>query len=167
MYLDEIFETVFQTKNQYVLILRVQLPFPTNDLYLLQPPSMSLVGVRATHSWIDSSMNVVGFRAIASVESWNACRYPLGKVVKEVVQHFQLFPPTILEILDTSVKNIQPSTGTVKSPADIGIVGQSVVRKLPSTTLPPTFEEFVRSSTRASDSKKMDNVKSFNMVCET
>jgi len=165
---EEIFETVFQTKNQTVLILRVHLPSSvTNESLLLQPPAMSLIGVRATHPWIDSSMKVVGFQPISSIESWNAGGLPLGKVVKDVVQHFQLNPPTILEILDPSVQKIQPSTASVKSSGE-SINQNNAVRKLPSTTLPPTYEQFVRSSgVIQSDSKKMEEIISLYMVQST
>lgn len=153
-----------------MLFLRVHLPlssFSSSHEALLQPPSLSLIGVRATHPWIDSTMKVIHVRAISSVDSWNACGFLLGKVVKDVVQHFQLNPPTVLEIVDPNIQKMQPSMvdDGNRNKAVENTNSSPLVKKLPSIQLPPTYEQYVRSmGSISSDSKKTDEIISLYMV---
>ena len=101
---DSTYDTVFQTTAGDALILRVHLPPGTN-----RAPQMTLVGVRATHSWLDSRMRVVGYPQIQSDHTWQESRILLGAAVHEVVKHFQLEPPQVLEITDAGLRRLQSS----------------------------------------------------------
>lgn len=104
---DSTYDTVFQTTAGDALILRVHLPSGSGN----RPPQMTLVGVRATHPWLDSRMRVVGYSPVQSDLSWQGARILLGAAVHEVVKHFQLQPPTLLEITDAGLKRLQSNLG--------------------------------------------------------
>jgi len=98
---DSTYDTVFQTKHSHALILRVHLK--------KKSPMMTLVGVNATHPWIDSRMRVIGYHAINSDSAWIASGLTLGKAVNTVVKHLQLQPPTNVHITDPGLQQIQRS----------------------------------------------------------
>jgi ESCRT-I complex subunit VPS37 len=100
---DSTFDTVFQTIAGDALILRVHLDA------MATAPAMTLVGVRATHPWVDNRMRVVGCPTIQSDQAWQSSRMLLGAVVHEVVKHFQLQPPHLLEISDPGLRRLQQS----------------------------------------------------------
>ena len=78
---------------------------------------MTLAGCSATHPWLDHRMNVVGYRPIQSDQQWKDSRMLLGVAVQEVVQHFQVQPPTIQQIFDSNLRSIQPNnTGSTTPP---------------------------------------------------
>ena len=84
---DDTYDTVFQTINGFALILRIYLPADVNCT-----PSMTLHGVRATHTWLDIRMKVIGYPQIASDQSWRASGIKLGDAVHAVIRHFQVNP---------------------------------------------------------------------------
>lgn len=102
---DSTYDTVFQTKAGHALILRVHLPPGAAS----KPPGMTLVGVNAQHSWLDSRMRVTGYQPISSESAWSSCSMKLGSAVNAVVQHLQLNPPDVVEITDASLQRIQAS----------------------------------------------------------
>lgn len=87
--------------------MRVQIPTDIS-----RAPVMKLAGCTATHPWIDHQMNVVGYKPIQSDQQWKDSRMLLGVAVQEVVQHFQVQPPTVQQITDSGLRNIQPSAST-------------------------------------------------------
>lgn len=103
---DTTYDTVFQTMDHHALILRVHIP-PSAGM--VSAPKMTLVGIRASHSWIDSRMKVVGYAPIQSDEAFVNSGMLLAQVVNTVVQHFQLHPPHCLIIVDESLKTLQAS----------------------------------------------------------
>lgn len=76
---------------------------------------MTLVGVRADHDWLDARHRVIGYAPIRSDESWNAARILLGAAVHQVVEHFQLHPPRIIEITDPGLQKIQTNSSSASS----------------------------------------------------
>jgi hypothetical protein len=108
---DSTYDTVFQTVSGVTLILRVHLPPSQHPSAPVQPPSMTLAGVRARHSWLESpSMRVTGYSVINSQDEWNQAFLLLGPAVHQVVTHLQLNPPEILEITDAGLRSIQPKS---------------------------------------------------------
>jgi hypothetical protein len=105
---DSTYDTVFQTVSGVTLILRVHLPPSPYPSAPVQPPSMTLAGVRARHSWLDSQMRVTGYSVINSQDAWSQALLLLGPAVHQVVTHLQLNPPEILEITDAGLRSIQP-----------------------------------------------------------
>ncbi|KAL3780680.1 hypothetical protein ACHAW5_003716 [Stephanodiscus triporus] len=101
---DDTYDTVFQTTNGFALILRIYLPADVNCT-----PSMTLHGVRATHTWLDIRMKVIGYPQLASDQSWRASNIKLGDAVHAIIQHFQVNPPVIMEITDSNLKRLQES----------------------------------------------------------
>ena len=73
---------------------------------------MTLVGVRATHEWLDSRMRVIGYSHIQSDASWQSSGLLLGAAVHQVVQHLQLQPPNLIEITDAGLRRLQANLGT-------------------------------------------------------
>jgi hypothetical protein len=100
---DTIYDTVFQTTSGFALIIRVYLPVHTTA------PSFTLHGVRATHDWLDIRMKVIGYSPILSDASWKTSNLRLGDAVYAVIHHFQLNPPTVMEITDVNLKRLQES----------------------------------------------------------
>lgn len=117
------------------MILRVH--FPNSSA----PPQMTLVGIRATHSWLDSRMRVVGYAHIQSEAGWNSCRLLLGQAVHEVVQHLQLNPPQILEMTDPGLAKLQQN----KKPNANG-TSQTPPRP-PHPAAPPDYDTLLNSLT--------------------
>jgi hypothetical protein len=124
---------------------------------------MSLMGVRAEHPWIDSSMRVIGYQSTVSGEAWNASGLLLGKVVKDVLQHLQLNPPKILEIVDPRVQKLQPAVINKPGPKD---VSQKDDRSSNRINLPPTFDQVSRSSNLSSSRSDTDGILSSYRVRE-
>lgn len=112
---DTTYDTVFQTKKGHALILRVHLPIATASQ---SRPAMTLVGVKATHLWLDRKMRIVGFSPIANDESWAQSNMTLGDAVNRVVKHLQLKPPDVIEITDESLKRLQASLSPMQ-PVDV------------------------------------------------
>uniref|UniRef100_A0A7S2IGW3 VPS37 C-terminal domain-containing protein n=1 Tax=Helicotheca tamesis TaxID=374047 RepID=A0A7S2IGW3_9STRA len=106
---DSTYDTVFQTKSGYALILRVHLPVAASTTSLPPPPGMTLVGVRATHPWVDGKMRVIGYDPVNSAQNWASSGLLLGNAVSTVVQHLQLYPPNVIEITDDSLQRLQAS----------------------------------------------------------
>jgi hypothetical protein len=57
-------------------------------------------------------MKVSGYPPIQSNTSWQESRILLGNAVHEVVKHFQLQPPQLLEITDPGLKRLQSNLGS-------------------------------------------------------
>lgn len=68
---------------------------------------MTLAGVEARHSWLDSRMRVTGYSATQSLGAWKAANILLGEAVLAVIQHLQLNPPNILRFTDAGLIAIQ------------------------------------------------------------
>jgi len=113
---DSTYDTVFLSKDQSALILRVHMP----NNATISAPKMTLVGIRAVHPWIDSKMKVIGYsNVIGSSADFVKSGILLGAVVNHVVQHFQLNPPTQLVIVDLGLKRLQESlTGNASGNAN-------------------------------------------------
>lgn len=120
---DSTYDVVFQTKSNITLILRVHIPnSPTG--HPCHAPAMTLIGILASHPWIDKKMRVIGFNAISSDTAWNSSGITLGSAVNAVVHQFQLNPPSDVEVTDPGLKKIQqrptqtqrPSVSTINSP---------------------------------------------------
>jgi ESCRT-I complex subunit VPS37 len=91
------------------LILRVNIPLGSS--FAAFCPVMTLAGVRVRHPWINdtssSAMRIIGYIPIQSESSWKDSNLLLGAAVHDVVKHFQLNPPLILEITDKGLQSIQ------------------------------------------------------------
>mmetsp|Transcript_2631 Transcript_2631/g.3714 ORF Transcript_2631/g.3714 Transcript_2631/m.3714 type:complete len:383 (+) Transcript_2631:44-1192(+) len=100
---DSTYDTVFQTKKCDNLIIRIHLPssFPS------EAPAMALVGIKATHPWIDSDNRITGFPNISSDTMWESSSMLLGDAVYAIVQHLQLNPPTVYHFTDRNLEKIQ------------------------------------------------------------
>jgi hypothetical protein len=75
---------------------------------------MTLVGVKVRHPWIgnnSSSMRVTGYGPTQSEQVWKDSNLLLGAAVHDVVKHFQLNPPQVLEITDKGLQSIQNNNG--------------------------------------------------------
>lgn len=118
--LDETYDTVFQTTNGFALILRIYL---STDVNLA--PTMTLHGVRATHAWLDIRMRVIGYSHIASDNSWRTSNIKLGDAVYAVIQHFQVNPPSILEITDANLRRLQETLTTGSSSGRLSTVAST------------------------------------------
>lgn len=106
---DATFDTVFLTKNHATLCLRVFVPRTVGmsaanttaaSIDLCPAPTMTLIGVQATHPWLDNRMRVSGFQPILTDDRWRQSNLFLGQAVCSVVEHLQLHPPTIIEFTD-------------------------------------------------------------------
>ena len=106
---DTTFDTVFQTISGFALILRIYFPPLPHESAPTPLPQMTLVGVKVKHPWLDNRMRVIGYAATQSIVAWQQSRLLLGAAVHEVVQHFQLHPPTVLEITDPGLVKLQPA----------------------------------------------------------
>jgi len=80
-------------------------------------PSMTLHGIRASHSWLDIRMKVIGYAPITSDQRWKSSNLKLGDAVYAVIHHFQLNPPSILDITDDNLKRLQESISGPKRPS--------------------------------------------------
>mmetsp|Transcript_18949 Transcript_18949/g.27902 ORF Transcript_18949/g.27902 Transcript_18949/m.27902 type:complete len:438 (-) Transcript_18949:32-1345(-) len=103
---DSTYDTVFSTKDSVALILRVHLPGAGTGASPSPAPKMTLVGFKGRHPWIDRSMKVTGYAPIQSNETFANSRMTLGRVVNNVVQHFQLNPPSDIVIVDEGLKQM-------------------------------------------------------------
>jgi len=137
---DSTHDTVFQTKDAHALILRVHFKHAS--------PMMTLVGVTATHPWIDNRMRVTGYAAVQSDRAWLASGLTLGKAVNAVVKHFQLYPPTNVHITDAGLQQIQRRMNAPvqqnRQPMQQSyqpVHGQVVVPETVESDLPPHFSE--------------------------
>ena len=102
---------MFQTTKGDTLILRVNVPLGSS--FAAFCPIMTLVGVKARHPWIGdslSSMRVTGYGPTQSEQAWKDSKLLLGAAVHDVVKHFQLNPPQVLEITDKGLQSIQNKT---------------------------------------------------------
>jgi len=104
---DTTYDTVFQTRYGDALILRVH--FPQASSSRASPPVMTLVGVRATHPWLDNSMRITGYPQINNPENWARSNLKLGAAVNAVVRHLQLEPPNVIQVTDISLQRLQSS----------------------------------------------------------
>jgi ESCRT-I complex subunit VPS37 len=106
---DTTYDTVFQTTKGDTLILRVNIPLGSS--FVAFCPVMTLAGVRVRHPWINdtssSAMRIIGYDPIQSESEWKDSNLLLGAAVHDVVKHFQLNPPLILEITDKGLQSIQ------------------------------------------------------------
>lgn len=106
---DSTYDTIFQTKNSDTLLIRVHVPPQLNSVKYCPLPIMTLVGIEATHPWLNDHMTVVGYGPISSEAEFQKSRLLLSQIVNAVVQHFQLNPPTNLRITDQSLQKMQPT----------------------------------------------------------
>lgn len=70
-------------------------------------PTMSLAGVQARHTWLDSQMKVIGFAPLQNESTWNSSGLLLSQAVHQVVQEFQIHSPRDVQIMDPNLRNIQ------------------------------------------------------------
>jgi ESCRT-I complex subunit VPS37 len=126
---DTLYDTVFQTTSGEALILRVYVPHEQSSTTV---PQMTLVGVKASHKWLDSRMRIVGFPSIQSDAAWKQSRLLLGAAVHEVVKYLQLNPPAILEMTDPGLAKLQQRMSSSSS-SNIG-----------PPSLPPTVSALQR-----------------------
>mmetsp|Transcript_10469 Transcript_10469/g.15508 ORF Transcript_10469/g.15508 Transcript_10469/m.15508 type:complete len:381 (-) Transcript_10469:581-1723(-) len=139
---DSTYDTIFQTRSGHALILRVHMPMQSSGS-LPPPPGMSLVGIIATHPWIDTKMRVIGYDPIKSGQSWASSNLLLGNVVDSVVKHIQLNPPEVIEITDDSLQRLQASI----SPGPGGRVGgQQNQHNSSQTQAPPDYHSALNTS---------------------
>ena len=138
---------------------------------------MTLVGVRATHPWLDARMRVVGYPNIQSDQAWQNCRMLLGAAVHEVVKHFQLQPPQLLEISDPGLRRLQTSL-TTSSQQQHQPVRTEVSRDAPPDyetlfqvpdmpEIPTQFDEYLRDMSRADMQQLLDDELDFLAFCCT
>jgi Modifier of rudimentary (Mod(r)) protein len=157
---DTTYDTVFSTVTGDTLILRIHLspcPYPAAPV---RAPIMTLAGVSARHAWLDRQMRIVEYSPITSDQAWKDSRLLLGTAVKEVIQHLQVSPPEIVQILDEALKVIQKakpkplaSSSTSSSTAATSHAVSSSSQQqqhqrrysaTPSTTdAPPDYDTFV------------------------
>jgi ESCRT-I complex subunit VPS37 len=154
---DTTYDTVFQTKNANALIIRVH--FPSAQ----QRPKMTLVGVNASHNWIDSKMRVTGYPPIQSDSAWSVANMPLGDAINNVVQHFQLHPPEVFEITDPNLIKIQERiSGTSANGFHSSQAGGTPAPPPPvvESELPPHFNEVLKvdGSVMATQEAMLSNV---------
>lgn len=116
-------------------------PLPPNSPS--RPPQMSLVGVKATHTWLDSKMRIVGYAPIQSDASWKQARILLGQAVHEVVKHLQLNPPIVLEVTDAGLAKLQSSLGGRNVVSTASVVSNSSV----TMQQPPDYDSLLNSMT--------------------
>ncbi|KAL7535323.1 hypothetical protein ACHAXR_006422 [Thalassiosira sp. AJA248-18] len=130
---DTMYDTVFQTMNGFALILRVFMPTDAG-----RAPTMTLHGVRASHSWLDIRMKVIGYAPISTDQRWKQSNLKLGDAVYNVIQHFQLTPPSLSEIVDDNLRRLQeslagprpgPSNNTFPPSASAGFQGSNGSRQ--------------------------------------
>ena len=128
---DAIYDTVFQTTNGFALIARVYVPADIGG----RAPSMILHGVRASHQWLDIRMKVIGYAPLSSDQLWRSSNLKLGDAVYAVIHHFQLTPPSVLEITDPSLKRLQET-----------LSGSQTRPKVPKkTSIPPSVSGVPRT----------------------
>lgn len=104
---DSTYDTIFQTKDSNTLLIRVHIPPQNSNSRYCPVPIMTLVGIEATHPWLNDRMTVVGYGPTSSETEFLKSRLLLSQVVNAVVQHFQLNPPTNLRIIDKSLQKMQ------------------------------------------------------------
>lgn len=63
-------------------------------------------------------MKVIGYSPISSDERWRASNLKLGDAVFAVIHHFQLTPPSILEITDANLKRLQDTLSGPRPPSN-------------------------------------------------
>lgn len=150
---DTTYDTVFQTKDQNALILRTY--FSQSNSSTASLPKLSMVGIQATHPWLDSKMKVTGYSPMSNEIAWNNSGLSLGKAVNEIVQHFQFHPPKSITFIDKSLLKIQPK---MKNGGRSGRSGSSMNngngRQMdtvfdpppppPPSDVPPEFEDELR-----------------------
>jgi len=153
---DTTYDTVFQTTNGDTLILRVNIPLGSS--FAAFCPVMTLVGVKVRHPWIadnSSAMRVTGYGPIRSEQAWKDSKLLLGAAVHDVVKHFQLNPPQVLEITDKGLQSIQTkrngsssSSGNrspTRTPPRSGNSIYSSSSKEPQNDAPPSYNMFAEA----------------------
>jgi Modifier of rudimentary (Mod(r)) protein len=148
---DSTYDTVFQTVDQWTLIVRVHLPPPSSAASVyVRPPALTLAGIKARHPWLDSRMQVVGYVPIQSDAHWKENKVLLGTAVLQVIQHLQLHPPEVLEIVDKGLQSIQRRTSPTPVSANSNRPSSrttSPVRPSTSAPPPPSYESAFVDST--------------------
>lgn len=66
-----------------------------------------LVSIQATHNWLDDKMRVIGYKPIQNEYEFAKSGLLLSQAINNVVQHFQLYPPKNIVILDDSLNQLQ------------------------------------------------------------
>lgn len=128
---DTTYDTVFQTTKGDTLILRVNIPLESS--FAAFCPAMTLAGVKVRHPWVSderSTMRITGYGPIRSEQAWKDSNLLLGAAVHDVVKHFQLNPPQILEITDNGLRSIQTNK--------VGTAGSASGSRSPTTSRTPT-----------------------------
>jgi len=104
---DSTYDAVFQTVSGDTLILRVHFPLNSHPSAPVKAPAMTLAGVKARHDWLDQRMRVTGHPPVLSDAAFRDAKITLGAAVHEVIKHFQLEPPQVLEVTDAGLRAIQ------------------------------------------------------------
>ena len=89
-------------------------------------------------------MQVVGYPQISSEDSWKNSYMLLGKTIHEIVEHFQLNPPKILEIQDGGFREIQPNLPAPPDLAGLWLNG-SAASANSAAPAPPDHHTFVNT----------------------
>jgi hypothetical protein len=111
-------------------------------------------------------MRVVGYPNIQSDQNWQSSRMLLGPAVHEVVKHFQLQPPQLLEISDPGLRRLQTNLvgGTSRGSTNAKDVSRDAppdyeslfqVPEMPN--VPTQFDEFLRTMSRQDVQQLLDD----------
>ena len=149
---DSTYDTVFQTQNGSAMILRVHMPVGNPA----PVPKMTLVGVQATHPWIDDKMRITGYQYINSQYHWSTSGIKLGQAVDGVIKYFQLNPPNIVQITDPGLQRIQESIQSRNASA-----ASFSSTSTTATNLPLPYNQALKLDGNSSASAYNDIVSSF------
>eukprot|EP00522_Entomoneis_paludosa_P013642 CAMPEP_0172440356 /NCGR_PEP_ID=MMETSP1065-20121228/998_1 /TAXON_ID=265537 /ORGANISM="Amphiprora paludosa, Strain CCMP125" /LENGTH=333 /DNA_ID=CAMNT_0013189147 /DNA_START=282 /DNA_END=1283 /DNA_ORIENTATION=- len=139
---DTTYDTVFSTVSGDTLILRVHFPaLAFTPGASVRAPEMKLTGVVATHDWIDGIGRVTGFNPCSSDRAFRESRLLLGPAVQQVVQEFQLNPPTVTKFQDAHLRKMQ----TKKSAASASSSSQDT-RGSNGSMAPPSYDTLLASN---------------------
>jgi hypothetical protein len=110
---------------------------------------MMLVSIQATHNWLDGKMRVIGYKPIQNEYEFAKSGLLLSQVINNVVQHFQLYPPKNIVILDDSLNQLQNKRHHVNGSMTVQDHSSSTNTTSPKfiqneTNLPSHFSQEIR-----------------------
>lgn len=161
---DTTYDTVFQTTSGDTLILRVNIPLGSS--FATSCPVMTLAGVKVRHPWISttsSAMRVTGYGPIQSEKAWKDSNLLLGSAVHDVVKHFQLNPPQMIEITDKGLQSIQTNTNRKTT----GGNKNDRNNKMQTTGTPPRSGNSISTNGSGFHDDDDDAPPSYNVVAES
>lgn len=127
---------------------------------------MTLAGVVVRHPWVSATslaMRVIGYSPIQSEKAWTDSNLLLGSAVHDVVKHFQLNPPKIIEITDKGLQSIQSNTNR----STTGSNSNNRNHKMQTTTRTPPRSGNSVSTDGSSFHNDDDAPPSYNIVAES